>query len=76
MKYIVREIRAHRTPREISGEDIKFYLWMTRIEDRVFKKIRLTLDELPDEPYRDLFASNTDPSEIARMVVRSFKNSL
>lgn len=49
---------------------MNFVEWMNIIESTVKKHIDLSLTDLPDHPYRQLFNQNVHPIEVAHCIIK------
>ena len=49
----------------------RFMLWMTDVENMVYGELGMTLDDLPDELYRDSFMEGVSTGSMAKAVMRS-----
>lgn len=54
--------------------DSKFYIWKTTVENIVYEKIGYTLDDLPDELYRDNFDNGSTAEYMAEKVIKNFND--
>ena len=69
--YIIRCIRKSRKHESFNQEDIQFLNWMTEVENHVYDKLEISIDELPDEPYRSSFEDGMKAQDMARIVLRN-----
>lgn len=51
--------------------DEKFDVWMAKVDAAVEKKIGLSVYDLPDLCYRDMFDDGVTPSQAARMAIKN-----
>lgn len=56
--------------------DEKFLRWMDKVEERVYKKIKMKLLDLMDEPYRINFEDGTTAIEMADIVIDNYNEEL
>lgn len=56
--------------------DTEFYSWKNKINKIVYKQIRYTLDELPDELYRTYFDERVSAEYMANIVINHFNDDL
>jgi len=56
-----------------STRDTHFQIWKERINNHVIKHIDLTVDDLPDQPYR-IYFEETDmtPLELAGIIIHNY----
>lgn len=73
--YIVRKINQN-SKKKYTNDDIRFLIWMSLIEQKVYDKIQFTLDEIPDEPYRDMFDEELDYGTVAKNIINKFKSEI
>ena len=58
-----------RTATATVGADTKFAAWMAAVNRSVERKVGLSVYDLSDLPFRDLFERKTRPAEAARMAL-------
>ena len=51
--------------------DTKFNIWKDKVDKIVYKRIGYTLDELPDELYRDYFDNKCTIECMADIVIKN-----
>ena len=66
-----REYHIARHPTDINE---KFLDWMDNVETHVFKKIKMNLLDLMDEPYRINFDDKMTCTEMADIVISNYNN--
>lgn len=48
---------------------MEFELWLAKVDAAVSAELGLSIDDLPDAPYRDLFDEGLTPEQAAQEVV-------
>ena len=74
--YIVRYIRINHIKQQFDNDDVNFLNWMTQIENIVYFKLGLSLDDLPDEMYRIQFDNETTAEYMANTVIDNHNKSM
>lgn len=55
--------------RNVQKPDRRFAMWLKRVETLVYKKIKLTLMDVPDELYMISYEQHVTPQAMADIVV-------
>lgn len=55
--------------------DIQYKDWLKKIDDIVFSKIKMHIDDLPDKNYYMLYEDSYDYNAIANMVINNATNT-
>lgn len=56
--------------------NIKFAKWMDKIENIIHKKLNLTLLDLPDEMYYDMFENNYTFEAVANNILKEYSEHI
>lgn len=51
-------------------DDTEYQMWMTRLDEAIIGRLGLSVHDLPDQPFRDLFDDGYEIEEAAEEIVQ------